>query len=159
MNSIKVQTEINASVEDVWRVLSDFGGVQKWAPSVTNSYLLSENNSGPEAARHCDVAGFGGIQEYVTEWNEGAGFTFRVTGVGPIREANSAWLVESKDGKTVVSTTVDYATRFGLLGSALNVIMLRRKLRQGLAQTHAGLQQHLLTGETIGVDFRLPETT
>lgn len=156
MNSIKVQTEINAPIEEVWQVLSDFGGVHKWAPSVTNSYSISENNSGPDAARHCDVAGFGSLQEYVTEWDEGAGFTFRVTGVGPISEANSKWSAEAKDGKTIVTTTIDYATKFGLLGSALNVLMLRRKLRQGIKQTHAGLQHHILSGEPVGVDSRAP---
>ena len=156
MNNVKVQTTIDASVEEVWRVLADFGGIQKWAPSVTNSYSLSENNGGPEAARHCDVAGFGGIQEYITEWKEGSGFTYRVTGVGPIKEAHSKWSAEAKDGKTVVTTTVDYSTRFGPLGSVLNALVLRRKLLQGIVLGHAGLQHHILSGETVGIDFRAP---
>ena len=103
MNTLEIQTIIDGPGDDVWRVLSDFGGVQKWAPSVTNSYSLTESNGGPDAARHCDVAGFGGIQEYVTEWREGAGFTFRVTGVGPISEANSSWSAlpaDSDNGKS-----------------------------------------------------------
>lgn len=158
MNTLKVQTLINAPVEKVWEVLADFSGVEKWAPSVTKSYSLTENNGGPEAARHCDVAGFGGIEEYVTEWNEGSGFTFRVTGVGPIREANSSWLAEGKDGKTLLTTSLEYTTRFGIIGSVINVLMMRRKLRQGLAQTHAGLDYYLRTGETVGVDFQFPAT-
>ncbi len=66
---------IDASVQKVWEVLADFGDVYRWAPSVTNSYSTSENNNGLEASRHCDIAGFGGIEEYITEWNEGRDFT------------------------------------------------------------------------------------
>ena len=157
MNTIKVQTVINAPAEEVWNVLEDFGGVHKWAPSVTNSYSISENNSGPEAARHCDVDGFGSIEEYVTEWREGSGFTFRVSGVGPIREAFSKWTAEpspSDKGKTIVTTAVEYSTRFGLIGSAMNLLIMRRKLQQGIVQVHAGLNHHVTTGELVGVDFR-----
>jgi hypothetical protein len=103
------------------------------------------------------VDGFGSIEEYITEWNEGTGFTFRVTSVGPIRAAFSKWNTEpssSDKGKTLVTTEVEYSTRFGLIGSAMNVLIMRRKLQHGIVQIHAGLNHHVTTGELVGVDFQ-----
>ena len=59
MNQVKSQIVIDAPVEQVWEILADFGEVYRWAPSVTKSYSTSDDNSGPEASRHCDIAGLG----------------------------------------------------------------------------------------------------
>ena len=80
MNKVKGQIVIDAPVEKVWEVLADFGGVYRWASSITKSYSTSKNNNGPEASRHCNIAGFGGIEESIIEWNEGRDFTYVATG-------------------------------------------------------------------------------
>lgn len=156
MKKVEAQIVIDAPVQKVWEVLADFGAVFRWAPSVTNSYSTSKNNSGPEASRHCDVAGFGGIEEYVTEWNEGRDFTYLFTGVGPISEGYSTWSVKPQDDKTLVHTELRYGLRWGPLGALMNALLMRRKLEQGLANGLEGLKHHVRTGELIGVDFRAP---
>ena len=156
MNQVANQIVIDAPVQQVWEVLADFGGVYRWAPSVTNSYSTSENSSGPEASRHCDIAGFGGIEEYITEWNEGHDFTYLATGVGPISEGHSTWSVKAQGEKTLVYTEFSYGLRFGPIGALMNALILRRKVEQGLEKALEGLKHHVKTGEPIGADFRTP---
>ena len=132
MNKVQAQVLIDAPVQKVWEVLADFGGVYRWAPSVTNSYSTSSNNSGSEASRHCDIAGFSGIEESITEWNEGRDFTYTFTGVGPISEGYSTWSVKPQGDKTLVYTDLRYGLRFGPLGALMNVLFLRRKIEKGL---------------------------
>ena len=156
MKKVEAQIVIDAPVQKVWEVLADFGGVYRWAPSVTNSYTTSENNSGPEASRHCDIAGFGSIEENITEWNEGRDFTYVATGVGPISEGYSTWSVKPQGDKTLVYADLRYGLRFGPLGALMNVLLLRRKIEQGLVNGLEGLKRHVKTGEQIGVDFRVP---
>ena len=154
MYKVESKIVIDSPVENVWSVLADFGQVSKWAPSVTHSYSTSVENSGPDAARHCDVKGFGGVEENITEWNEGRNFSYSVTGVGPISEANSTWSVTPMGDKTQVYVDFRYVVRFGFVGAMMNSMMMRRKIRQGLDKTLEGLKQHIKTGELIGPEFQ-----
>ena len=156
MNKVEDQIVIDAPVQQVWEVLADFGGVYRWAPSVTNSYSTSDSNGGREASRHCDVAGFGGIEETITEWNEGREFTYVFTGVGPISEGYSTWSVKPQGDKTLVHTELRYTVRFGPLGVLMNALIMRRKLNQSLKTSLEGLKHHVKTGDPIGVHFRAP---
>ena len=110
------------------------------------------------ASRHCDVAGFGGIEESIIEWNEGREFTYVFTGVGPISEWYSTWSVKPQGDKTLVYTELRYRVRFGPLGALMNALIMRRKLGQSLVNSLAGLKHHVKTGDPIGVDFRAPVT-
>ncbi len=156
MRKVEAQIVIDAPVQQVWEVLADFGGVYRWAPSVTNSYSTSENNSGPGASRHRDTAGRG-IDEYITEWNEGRDFTyFAASSVGLISEAATTWSVERQGDKTLVRSELRYSLRFGPHGALMNALILRRRLEQALDKPLAGLKHHVKTGELIGIDFCAP---
>ena len=96
------------------------------------------NNSGSQASRHCDIAGFGGIEESTTEWNEGRDFTYRATGVDPISRGYSTWSVEPQGDQTMVYTEFRYGVRIGPLGALMNAVILRRQLRQGLENAFVG---------------------
>ena len=154
MNKVEGQVVIDAPVEKVWEVLADFSDVYRWAPSVTKSYSTSESSSGPEASRHCEIAGFGGIEETITQWNDGQSFTYSFSGAGPVSGGTSSWSVKRQGDKTLVHTIVDYSLRFGPIGSLMNALIIRRKIRQGLVMGLQGLNHHVRTGELIGTDFR-----
>jgi len=135
---------INAPTSAVWDVLKDFGNVSKWAPSVTKSHYLNEKTSGVGMGRHCDIEGFGGIQEYVTEWQEGEGFTYSVTALGPLAASNSSWwLSPVNDHKTKLEVVFSYDVRFGILGKILHKLMMRKKLEKSLPETLAATKKHV----------------
>ena len=156
MTKLSGQILIDAPAERVWEVLADFGGVYKWAASVTSSYSTSEANSGEDASRHCDIPGFGGIEEYVTEWNEGRSFTYTVKPVGLIDESTSTWKITPQGDKTLVYTELDIRMRFGLFGRLMEKLYLKRRAQKATTNALAGLKQHVKTGEMIGTDFRAP---
>ena len=156
MTKVSGQILIDAPVQKVWEVLADFGGVQNWAPGVTKSYSTSPNNSGSGAARHCDVPGFGGIEEYITEWNDGSGFTFQVEPVGLIDKSVSKWSVTPQGDKTLVYTELDLKMRFGPIGALMEKLFVRRRIENGTRNALAGLKQHVKTGELIGTEFKAP---
>ena len=156
MAKVSGQIVIDAPAERVWEVLADFGGVQKWAPGVTKSYSTSSSNGGADAARHCDIPGFGGIEEFVTEWSEGVGFTYRVEPFGMIDESSSTWRITPQGDKTLVYTELILNMRFGVLGSLMERLFVKRKVEKGTRNGLEGLKQHVMTGELIGADFRPP---
>ena len=79
---VTATTEINASQKDVWQLLQDFSNVE-WAPGVNKSYHIGHEEKGIGAGRHCELDGFGEIDEYITQWYEGTGFVFNVAALGP----------------------------------------------------------------------------
>ena len=48
------RVRIDESKELVWDALADFGGVSKWAPTITSSRSLTEANGGVGAKRTCE---------------------------------------------------------------------------------------------------------
>ena len=136
---------INASTAAVWDVLKEFGSVSDWAPAVSKSYYLDSQTSGVGTGRHCDIDGLGSIDEVVTEWQEGVGFTYSVTPLGPLDKSKSSWrLTPVSDSKTRLEVVLSYDLRFGLLGKALHKLVMRRKLEQSLPDTLAAFRNRLV---------------
>lgn len=143
---------VNASKQRVWDVVSDFGGVANWSPVVIKSSLLTAKDGREGARRQSKTIGFGTVQELVTEWDEELfRYVYQVEGgMGLIRSAHISFLVSSDDEGTLVTKTVHYQTRLGMLGALWDKLLLRRRLRRHIALTLAGLQHHVETGEVIG---------
>ena len=135
---------IDASTAEVWDVLKEFGNVSEWAPAVSKSYYLDSQTSGVGTGRHCDIDGIGSIDEVVTDWQEGVGFSYSVTPLGPLDESNSSWrITRIGDRKTKLQVTFSYDLRFGLLGRIMHKLVMRRKLEQSLPDTLAAFKARL----------------
>ena len=141
---VKSEVIINGSTVAVWDVLKEFGSVSDWAPAVSKSYYLDSQTSGVGTGRHCDIDGFGSIDEIVTDWQEGVGFTYSVTPLGPLAKSNSSWhLTRISDQRTKLQVSFSYDLRFGMLGRILHKLVMRRKLEQSLPDTLAAFQKRL----------------
>ena len=154
MHKVSAEIVVDAPAEKVWEVLADFGGIHKWAPAITNSYSTSKYNGGPEASRHCDIAGFGSVEEDITDWIEGSEFKYRATAIGPIGESTSRWSVTPVGGKSRVYGDLEFNVRFGPIGALMYALMMRRLLKKAMRNTVAGLKHHVETGELVGRGFR-----
>jgi len=141
---VKTSIVINTPSSVVWDVLKDFGNVSDWAPAVTKSHYLSDQKSGVGTGRYCKIEGFGSIEESVTEWQEGKGFVYTVTPLGPLDASQSSWWIESvSDNMSQLEVTLDYDIRFGLFGEILHGLVMRNKLEQSLPETLESTKAHI----------------
>ena len=146
---VRSEVIIDASSDAVWNVLKEFGSVSDWAPSVSKSYYLDSQTSGIGTGRHCDIDGIGSIDEVVTKWQEGVGFSYSVTPLGPLAKSASSWqLTPISDSKTKLQVVFSYNLRFGLVGKILHKLVMRRKLEQSLPDTLAAFKTRLATVES-----------
>jgi len=108
------------SKDKVWEILSDFIGIDKWAPLVVNSAATTKPTATPTCGigceRSCEIQGMGSIHERVTEWDEGNGFTVEIEPmpVTPVRSGLAIWSLEYQDKK---QTVVKITSKFLLDGS------------------------------------------
>ena len=151
MTTVTQQIEINASADEVWGAIADFGGVYKWAPNVTSSYSTTEANGGVGAGRHCEVQGFGGIDEEIVDWKEGHSYRYQVENIGPIGKLVNEWSVTSDGDNSLVTTSASYRMRFGIMGALMDRLMVRRSIRKAMAQSQGGLKVYVETREPMAM--------
>lgn len=120
-NTINFKVKIDTSKDKVCEILSDFRGMDKWAPLVVDSAATTDpiattTTYGTGCERSCEVQSMDSIQERVTEWNEGNGFTVKMKPMPgtPVRSGFTIWSLEHQGNK---QTVVKAASKFLLDGT------------------------------------------
>ena len=155
MATFSKQIKINAPKNRVWEILSDLGGIYKWNPGVSNSYLTSDDSDGEGGSRHCDLQnGKGGnigyLEERSFDWREGEGFTIDVYESNlPLKRNHVRFDLEPDGDGTIVRVTPDYKLKFGPLGMLADVLGARRQFKKGMEGLLEGLRYHIETGEVV----------
>jgi len=157
MAHFSTQIRINATKDQVWEVLSDFGGIYRWNPGVRHSYSTSGTNQGLLATRRCELgSGKDFLDERILEWREGESFKVDIYETNlPLHRNIVEFSIEVDGSGAVVTVAPDYALKFGPLGWLLNTIAVRRQFKKGMEELLAGLKYHIETGETV--EDRVPE--
>lgn len=151
MSQITKRIEINASAEQVWNVLADFGNVEKWAPTVVESHCSGDTQRGIGAKRMLTTSTGEVTEEVIVEWNEGCSFTFEIPNglASVIKTLRETWSVEPSPQGTEVIVTMDYDMKDGIISFLLDALAVGRVLKKMLAQNLAGLKHHVETGELV----------
>ena len=143
MRLIKQRAEIGASLPVIWSILADFGEVAAWAPYMKHSALIGDQKTGVGSRRELRHAWGFRLQESVTEWTDGRSFSFDVVQAPyPMKDVKESWLIEHVNGQTIVATSVEYAMRLGILGAALDAILVRHIVRREMRAGLRGLKEH-----------------
>ncbi len=159
MTTITRQVTIDASVEQVWPALADFGAVATWNPNVKASRLTSEEGSGIGITRECSLVPIGTIQERVTEWTEGRMMSIEIfdfKNVPAMRRAVAVIGLEPRNGKTLATVEMNYEVGLGALGAGMNSVMMKRQFTKSLTGLLAGLKHHIETGDSVDRRSNLP---
>jgi ribosome-associated toxin RatA of RatAB toxin-antitoxin module len=141
---------INAPLDKVWSILADFNDVYTWAPSVAHSYSLNQKYQQIGAARHCEIKGFGAIEEVVTQWQEKSGFTYTVSDLGPLTGARSRWAItQISELETKIDVELAYNLKFSIIGKLLHSLLMKSKLADGLNSTLLALKTRAESGKLV----------
>lgn len=126
----ETQTEIAASPAAVWAVLSDFRGLEKWAPRVRVS-PLGNVERGIGAGRRVVVPGLGTVDEVVIQWEPEQRLSYSVTPVSVFGAGIARWRLEPAGPRnTRVTERFEYDMRFGIFGALLRALVVKRKLAE-----------------------------
>lgn len=152
MSAFTVSRRLEHPVNKVWALLDDFGGIHRWSAGVKSSPI---NEGTPErgvgSERHCLLYDGNRLQERVTESVEHKRLALEVFDTSmPLERATGLFeLAPTADGGTQLSMTFDYAMKYGLLGKAMDALMVRKSMERSLTNLLAALDAHLTTGNLI----------
>lgn len=153
MTTITKKLEINAPQEKVWEVISNLGAVQDYNPTVKKSYYNTEIKSEIGAGRICEFSPMGKVIEKAVEWNHGKSYKLQIKPIEKLpffKEGEALFTLNSiSPDKTTVEVIFDYKNSGGLLGKAMNSLMLKNNFNQGFEGILKGLKKHIEEGETI----------
>jgi len=152
MSEITISRAVSHSVANVWAALDDFSGIHRWSAGVETSPTNPGTPSrGVGAERNCHLYDGNHIQERITQVIDQRRLAIEVFDTSmPLKSADAAFDIEpTSDGGTSLTMTFHYVVKFGLLGKAMDGLMIRRKMTASLNNLLAALDEHLRTGETI----------
>ncbi|MFQ5473616.1 MAG: SRPBCC family protein [Dehalococcoidia bacterium] len=150
MGSYATRVTINAPADKVWSVLSDLGSIYKWNPGISHSHSTSDEASGENATRQCDLPNGGFLRERAFNWREGEGYTIDVYETTlPLKKNHVDFRLASRGDSTVVALITDYELKYGPIGALMDALFARRQVRKGMDDLLAGLKRHIETGETV----------
>lgn len=151
MTELQHKIFIAAPPGAVWDALADLRSVQRYNPLVATVTILDGPATGPGAARRCDGPQ-GAFVERVTSWDPGHSLTIDLAESGwPVRRMRWTTSVRADAGGTLVTQTTTYEPKLGLLGAALDRLVLRRKLDAGIRDVFRRFKSYVEEGGREGI--------
>jgi uncharacterized protein YndB with AHSA1/START domain len=151
MSTIVVSRVLPFAVKKVWEVLADFGGIHRFHAGLESSPINPGTpDTGKGSERTCHLYDGNHIQERVTEFveEERLGIDIFETSM-PLRSGSGVMELRSVDGGCEVVMTMTYVVKFGLIGRAMDAMMMKRMMTKSLGALLAGLGEHIATGKNI----------
>jgi Polyketide cyclase / dehydrase and lipid transport len=147
---------ININRVDAWCKLRDLSKAHHYVPGLVKTEFNTAIKEGIGASRRVFQSESKGIDETVTQWEDGSGFLIRLHRGDkgpppPFKEAYFRyWLEEgAKDGTTQLTTTLTYTMRMGFLGSLLEKLILKKAFHAVIRDVAISLKQFYETGQPV----------
>lgn len=143
MTAFTEQIQIDVDILKVWEILADIRSIDEWNPGVVRSRLISEAKGGVGARRYCDIKSGNFLREEVIEWTPMERLTLRVFDTDlPFKRVDIQFSLKQRDDGTLVRVRPDYELKYGLLGTLLDLVMVRRQYTKGMRALLRGLKRH-----------------
>ncbi len=154
---IEQSLTVSIPARKVWAVLSNYSGVEKFAPTVKSSSIVGDKQSGVGAKRRVTLHHDGAsMVEEIIEYDEGEGYKMQVSELSsPLESMQAELRVKDVDGgSSRIFMAVDFETKGGPFGWLMSQLMLKPIMKGVLKKQVSGLAFHSATGELV--DEKLP---
>ena len=148
MTKLQAELNIDVSVEHLWKIVSDYEHPDNWSPYIDSAVVTSSVDSGVGAVRTCAVPGFGDVEETISDWTDGVGFSFNVKASGPLESARSSMSVQPSVTGATALYEIEYLLRDGLTDE--EKVSTDSYIRTVIAESLSGLKYFAESGRKIG---------
>lgn len=142
MPTITVTRKTKAAPASAWALMSDFGAIDAFNPTLKESHLLDGScEIGLGAERQCTLKdGRNYIHERVVDWQEGRSYRIEVFGgTMPMDDLVAELAVAPDLTGSILSMTMSYRPRWGLIGRLIDPLVLRPLMRHTMRKVIGGL--------------------
>ncbi len=144
MTTLEHQIIINAPKEKVFDALENLELVQEYNPSVLSARYISHDRAGVGAARECNLGKDGLIRERVTAVVDNQSISMELYEHNwPLEFMTWTTRLENVNGNTLLSQSLEYKVKFGLLGALLDRLMMKNKLDSTIASVFESMKLYI----------------
>jgi hypothetical protein len=151
MSEVSFQVVINMPKSDAWQRLQDLTLAHHYVPGIVSTEITTSQTRGVGTSRKVYQSGSRYLEETVTQWDEGNGFTLRLhkrEKDAPFRNAFFRYeLKDAGNGKTRLITTMGYTPPLGAIGKTLDKWLLNRIIRSAIRDVALSMKLYYETGE------------
>ena len=153
MSAAEYEVEVHVSRAQAWEMLRDFSAAIHYVPGLISVDITTEQREGMGASRTV-CQGKLALDETVTQWHDGQGFTLRLHRgeKGPIPPLKSAWfdygLVE-RDAKVFLCNAMRYEIGLGFLGKWLDRLVVAKIVANAVRDSTIAQKIYYETGKTV----------
>lgn len=144
MSHVRVTHDTNARPETCWSLMANFANIDGFNPHIDKSALLEGSPAiGLGCERQCDLKnGKGYLRERIVDWQEGRSYTVDIfDSTLPVDGTTTTLGLLPLAAGTRLFMETSYRPRWGIVGLALDVIVLRQIFASNLAGVIAGLAE------------------
>ncbi len=144
MAILQNEITINASLESIWKQLSDVALLDAYDPTIKKSELLSTEKTGLGAKRKVHMLdGKNWFDEKITVFKPQEALTYQLTACTfPIKSLQHSYRFERIGDQVKVLQTMEYEVKFGLLGKLMNAVILKKQFDSGIKKFFSGLKAY-----------------
>lgn len=154
----KVTSEILIDMPraQAWEKLRDLSLPHNYVPGVRDTKITTEIREGVGASRKVFMkSDTVGMDETVIEWTDGEGFLIRLhkgdkPAMALFSEMYFRYALEDAGEHTRFKASLICATRFGLFGRILDILVLRSAFRKNLDNICLAIKEFYETGNPVG---------
>jgi hypothetical protein len=155
---VQATVTIDLPLAAVWERMRDLTKPHFYVDGILRTRLDSPNATGVGASRTVFPKRLPPLEETVTAWDEGRGFTLRLhrgeRPMAPFQEIEFVYELRADgDARTTFVAAMAYTLGFGPLGPVLNAA-LRPILRSNTARVADNLKRYYETGQPTNPDYR-----
>lgn len=149
---IKNKIKVQLPAEKVWLVLKDFGGIEKFAPTIASSPITNSINSGMGSVRKCVFFNDTSVTEEIIAYDEGRGYKIEmIEHKMPFVSSNyeEMFVVRIDDNTSEINMAVNFEMSGGPLGWMIGSFMLKPLMNSVTKKIITGLAYHVKTGKLV----------
>ncbi len=152
--AVKINNTIKVKIpaEKVWDVLKDFGGLEKYAPTIATSPITNNINTGLGAIRKCVFFNDSSMSEEIIDYQEGRGYKIKIIEHQmPFVRSNSEeiYVVKIDNNTSEINMSVNFEMSGGPLGWMMGSFMLKPMMNTVTKKIITGLAYHVKTGKLV----------
>lgn len=159
MSLITITQSYPQSPSEVFAALNDFAGIHRFHPLLESSPLVAGTpETGPGSERVCKLYDGNTLHERIVDAEPDKSLTIEIVDTSmPMAKGGGRFdLAPTAGGGTELTMTMDFELKLGLLGKALDRLIVGRKFKGNLELLLAALAEHLDTGQDIPRGWKRP---
>jgi ligand-binding SRPBCC domain-containing protein len=142
MTTLTNSIAIDAPCDQVWGILANLAELAEYDPAVATSTVTSAIPTGRGASREVTMRdGKHWFKESVTAFEPMEELAFELTSCNfPIARLRHTYSFAEVGGQTTVTQSMTYSPKFGLLGTLMDLAVIRRSSDKGIKEFMSGLK-------------------